>query len=205
MALTADSTILLATFGAAHTVDGVALTQVIIDEDESLPRTGPEFAGLQQRRRLLYLDASLITRPAIGAIIAIDGANATVLDLVDEDGLLILTLALNDDAEAVQTCTVIHYTTGDGWAARTEASRETAIPIRWMPGEKVVPTRLGRETVSDAQFSFGADSGLTGIEVGDVIILTGGATTWEVIDVRQHVDLSGYRQQWAGAVIERAA
>ena len=83
-------------FADIHTVNGQKMT-VAVDENEILERDksrmGVHVDGLYKSRRLIYVArAEFGPRPAIGAMLALDGRQYKVKDSTEEAGVLAIEL-----------------------------------------------------------------------------------------------------------------
>lgn len=84
-------------FADAHTVNGKTMT-VVVDDNELLERDkskllGAPLNGTYKARRLIYVArAEFGPRPAIGAMLALDGRQYKVKDSTEEAGVLAIEL-----------------------------------------------------------------------------------------------------------------
>ena len=83
-------------FADTHTVNGKKMT-VLVDENELLERDkgklGVQQTGLYKSRRLIYVARpDFGSRPAIGAVLTLDGRAYRIADCTAEDGILAIEL-----------------------------------------------------------------------------------------------------------------
>ncbi len=173
----------------------------IMDVVQDTPRSAEEWQGLARADRVLYVDPSdLTTALKPGMATTLNAQACTVIDVMEEGALLRILLRYVDDGQQLDTCTVTHYAAGDGWTAPSTSSTETDIACRVAYDDTLGTAADGRQLIAGARFSFGLNSGLTSLAVGDEIQLTGDTyNTWRVIGIED-----SDRDQ-AGARVQRIA